>query len=112
MKFPITTHSGYCSNQCKCKVGIYISFCNSVNNFSIRFLFPSNPVQQIKHIDPVIMIYVYQFRLMSKYYHKNTDAEKLITTTPISTNQTTRPATYLIKKTMTSDMTESYQNTT
>jgi len=45
------------------------------------------------------------------YYHKKIDAEMLTTTTPISTNQTTIPATNLIKKTMTSDVTASNQNT-
>lgn len=35
----------------------------------------------------------------------------LTTTTPISTNQTTIPATNLIKNTMTSDETASNQNT-
>ena len=35
----------------------------------------------------------------------------LTTTTPISTNQTTIPATNLIKNTMTSDTTASKQNT-
>jgi len=45
------------------------------------------------------------------YYHKKIDAEILTTTTPISTNQTTIPATNLIKNTMTSDRTAIKQNT-
>lgn len=45
------------------------------------------------------------------YYHKKIVAETLTTITPISTNQTTIPATNLIKNTMTSDVTGSNQNT-
>jgi len=45
------------------------------------------------------------------YYHKKIDPEMLTTTTPIRTNQTTIPATNLIKNTMTSDTTASEQNT-
>lgn len=44
------------------------------------------------------------------YYHKKIVAEKLTTTTPMSTNQTTIPATNLIKNTMISDDTERNQN--
>jgi len=45
------------------------------------------------------------------YYHKKIDPEILTTTTPISTNQTTIPATNLIKNTMKSDTTANKENT-
>lgn len=51
---------------------------------------------------------MFNYYLMKKYYyHRKIDVEKLTTTTAISTNQTTMPATYLIKNTMISDMTGS-----